>query len=352
MSEQPAAALVVPSPDPAATRPAGYLGQWPPACNGCGHRHVPGVGCADHAWRDDCPYHAGADCPAVVEVTDTDGGPTLASPGVLFVAVCAACMGVAGLPPMAFSAQDSRDEWAMRHADELGHSVALAVQSEQTGTTVVGRADPDPDPDAEVPAESAPAPPPPLTVPDPGAAPLVAFRVPPGGPPDLMCRIPSHAAHACLLGRQGSSGIPEPHRAMFIGRVTAPFGEGTAWRVRIDGLIGAHRADLGPVIGFAMTVPAEATLPVVEDLVEGAIATSYGLPPHEFSVLLVTDAPYHDPPDPDAAEIIRRAQAVAAVSMFGREPHVLAVPDDAWPGCPVEGHTGCTPFECRPATHE
>lgn len=36
-----------------------------PACVDCGHRHRWGGEHADHAWRDSCPYDAGADCAAV-----------------------------------------------------------------------------------------------------------------------------------------------------------------------------------------------------------------------------------------------------------------------------------------------
>lgn len=46
---------------PPAERPPGYLGKWPPVCGVCGHRHA-GLPCADHTWRDSCPYDAGADC--------------------------------------------------------------------------------------------------------------------------------------------------------------------------------------------------------------------------------------------------------------------------------------------------
>lgn len=33
-----------------------------PVCADCGHRHRWGGECADHNWRDSCPYEAGADC--------------------------------------------------------------------------------------------------------------------------------------------------------------------------------------------------------------------------------------------------------------------------------------------------
>lgn len=32
-----------------------------PVCVGCGHKHFPESRCADHQWRDSCPYE-GTDC--------------------------------------------------------------------------------------------------------------------------------------------------------------------------------------------------------------------------------------------------------------------------------------------------
>lgn len=50
---------LVRAPDP---RPARWYGRWPSACDLCGHVHTPGERCADHVWRDDCPYQAGRYC--------------------------------------------------------------------------------------------------------------------------------------------------------------------------------------------------------------------------------------------------------------------------------------------------
>lgn len=47
------------TPDP---RPDAHIGSWPPVCDLCGHVHTPGERCADHPWRDSCPYRAGRYC--------------------------------------------------------------------------------------------------------------------------------------------------------------------------------------------------------------------------------------------------------------------------------------------------
>ncbi len=305
-------------------RPAGHLGKWPPACGTCGHRHPPGVRCAGHPWSDDCPYDAGPNCPDLVPVDDGDAAaagefevdPRDQRPPVdvvTHVAVCHACTAdqppaAAGWSAIPFATAEQRDRWASRHADTRGHRVTLAEQRPGVGSTVVGYADPDP-----------------ARVPGPVADPLLAFVVPGGSAdPSLMCRVPNragavwlaYAAHACLLGHQGSSGVPEPHRVMFIGRVSPPT-EHAGWLVRIDGVLGASNARYGAAIGSRHQVLADMTLPDVESAVEARIDETYHFGRHTFSVILVTDAPLGDPPDPHADATLRAAAAPRCCEQHG-----------------------------------
>jgi hypothetical protein len=229
---------------------------------------------------------------------------------VTYLAFCRACADEQGDEPplpIPFATEADRDRWAMGHADARRHVVTLAEQS-RTGTTVIGAARPDAEPEpARAAAPVAPVP-------------VLSFVVQSGGPPELSCLIPNRAgaawlltaAHACLLGRQGSHGIPEPHRVLYVGRITE---HPQVFEVRIDGVIGALVEAFGRPIGDYYTVPRDTDLPGVEDAVEAGIGERHGLARNLFSVVLMADAPPADPPDADADAYLRqrrRDRAAAA----------------------------------------
>lgn len=238
-------------------------------------------------------------------------------PVVTHAAFCRPCADEQGDEPplpIPFASDAERDQWAAAHADARRHTVTLVEQRPGPGggTTIVGRADPGPPPRAPLPGDP---PPPPVEARGAAAvpgrpAPLLAFVVPEGGKPDMLCRIPNRAgsawlltaAHACLLGQQGSAGIPEPHRALFVGRVTE---HPQVFEVRVDGVIGALVPAFGLPIGDYFTVPRDTDLPGVEDAVEAGITERHGLARHLFSVVLMADAPPADPPDADADAYLR-----------------------------------------------
>lgn len=230
-------------------------------------------------------------------------------PAVQHLAFCGTCAVEQGDDPhlaIPFATEADRDQWAAAHADTRRHTVTLARHTPGSGggTTIEGRADPDPLPGTRPAATRGAA-----AVPG-RPAPLVAFVVPEGGRPDLLCRIPNRAgaswlltaAHACLLGRQGSAGIPEPHRALYVGRVTE---HPQVFEVRIDGVIGALVPAFGLPIGDHFIVPRDTSLPGIEDAVEAEITGRHRLDRSMFSVVLMADAPPGDPPDPDADAYLR-----------------------------------------------
>lgn len=230
------------------------------------------------------------------------GVPDDQVPVITHVAFCPACAAASDVdPPVAipFGSEAERDGWAVGHADTRDHVVTLATQQPGAGTTIIGHAAPDA----------------PGTAPARGAAPvksapLLAFVVPEGGPPDMLCRIPNRAgaawlltaAYSCLLGRSGSSGIPEPHRVLYVGRITETQ---YTFEVRVDGLLGATDPMFGRAIGDRFTVSRNVDLPGVEDAVEESLSRRHLIPRHLFSVVLMADAPPNDPPDPGADEFIR-----------------------------------------------
>lgn len=221
-----------------------------------------------------------------------------------------------------------RDEWATGHANATGHHVALAVVTPSRGTTLTGvatsaRRTQQPKP-GKFETFSAPPPPPPAPMPPSSAElPLIAFIVPAGGEPDLMCRIPERAgaswlitaAHSCLLAQgAGSSGVPRPHRVMFIGKVRSERrpDQSLTFTVTIDGVAGATDARFGRPIGARYGINGKADPATVEDAVEQLIATQYNLDRHEFSVALMNDpGGYLPPPDPAADQVLREARARA-----------------------------------------
>jgi hypothetical protein len=243
----------------------------------------------------------------LVGVVQTDGGTA-----VTYLAFCRPCADEHHTEPpipIPFATEADRDRWAMGHADARQHDVTLAVQS-RAGTTTVGTARPDvlfepSDQQPEQPHRAAAKAP---------AAPVLAFVVPSGGRPDLLCRIPNRAgaawlltaAHACLLGQQGSGGITEPHRALYVGRIAE---HPEVFEVRVDGVIGALVEAFGAPIGTYVTVARDTDLPGVEDAVEQAITDRFGLARHLFSVVLMADAPPADPPDAEADAYLRQRRA-------------------------------------------
>jgi hypothetical protein len=225
---------------------------------------------------------------------------------VQHLAFCRTCAVEQGDDPhlaIPFASEADRDTWAAAHADDRRHTVTLARHSPGAGagTTIVGRVDPGHPPAAEARGAAA----------VPGRpAPLLAFVVPEGGKPDMLCRIPNRAgaawlltaAHACLLGQQGSAGIPEPHRALYVGRITE---HPKVFEIRIDGVIGALAPVFGLPIGDYFTVPRDTPLPGIEDAVEAGILDRHRLDRNLFSVVLMADAPPADPPDTDADTYLR-----------------------------------------------
>lgn len=226
-------------------------------------------------------------------------------PVVQHLAFCRTCAVEQGDDPhlaIPFATETDRDQWATAHADTRRHTVTLAHHTPGAGggTTVAGRVDPD-----ALPAEARGA----AAVPG-RPAPLLAFVVPEGAEPDMLCRIPNRAgaawlltaAHACLLGRQGSAGIPEPHRALYVGRITE---HPKVFEIRIDGVIGALAPLFGLPIGDYFTVPRDTSLPGIEDAVEAGILDRHRLDRNLFSVVLMADAAPADPPDTDADTYLR-----------------------------------------------
>lgn len=235
---------------------------------------------------------------------------------------CAECEEQNGSPAFGrplWTQQPERDDQALDHATRTGHIVTLYTQDER-GTTITGKVDsldvmpapvdnqpPPPEPPPPAAGRARPAPP---------TAPLVAFIARAGADPDLMCRIPPRAgaawlltaAHACALGR-GSLGIQVAHRVMFAGRVARdPAG---MWSVRIDGLLGATDARFGAPVGAVWSVDGHADITHVEDTVERLLSWEYMIPRNEFTVVLMSDAPVADPPDPQAEQLLREERLAA-----------------------------------------
>ena len=235
---------------------------------------------------------------------------------ITYVAHCVTCSQAndTGLSPIPFGSAADRDGWAHAHARDRRHTVTLAEQGPQIGTRLVGTAEPP-------------------------ALPLIAFVVPEGGEPDLMCRVPEragaawllHAAHACMLGRAGgSAGIPVPHRAMYVGRFTTS--PATYLDVRVDGVVGAVDDRYGRPIGMRMQVDGSLTPAQAEDVVEDLIHRGTGLPRNLFSVILIADPGVGEPPDPEADELLRAARLADAGGALPAETPppgaLLGIPGD------------------------
>lgn len=248
---------------------------------------------------------------------------------ITYAAACRTCVpdGSLGVAPehasvglaIPFATQADRDRWALGHADTRGHAVTLIEQHPGTGSTITGTAEPDDEPAGPAPAER--------------PAPLVAFVVREGSPPDMLVRIPPRgaaawlltAAHAALLGR-GSLGVEQPHRVLYVGRITRADGDAPTSQVRIDGLIGATtRALFGDPIGMVCDVDARLSPSQIEDVCEALIARQCAIGRHLFSVVLMTDAPTADPPDPDA-EAVLRGERLAAMRRRGPDGCVPEAP--------------------------
>lgn len=255
--------------------------------------------------------------PAAPLLFGADGSP------VTYVARCAECsqagaeqgepVEYSGIP---FGSAADRDRWATAHARARRHPVTLAEQGPTFGTRLVGRVEP-----------------PPL--------PLVAFLLPEGGPPDLMCRIPERAgaawlltaAHACLLGRGGGSlGIATPHRAMFIGHVST---DGPQLHVTIGGVIGATDNRFGQVIDAQYQVDAALTPAQAEDVVEELISRAALLPRNLFSVVLMAAGDVGEPPDPEADEALRAARLADIAATDTRTESEVAAANAALLGVPL-----------------
>lgn len=232
----------------------------------------------------------------------------------MWLASCTTCGPFAGddavlrqIQMLPFATEQDRDRWATTHAAEQGHRVNLVRQRPGEIAEHTGYAEPPRD--TGVPLRAA------LgrdrAARGPRPAPLVAFSVVEGRGPDLTCRIPEragaawllYAAHACLLGRSGSAGIPAPHRIMYSGRVSRDGADG--WQVRIDGMIGATVPGWGAPVGTQWGVHGNASPADIEDAVEALLADEYGLDRHMFSVVCCADATVPDPPDPDADAYLR-----------------------------------------------
>lgn len=304
-------------------------------------------------------------------------GPVPAPP--MYGMRCDECQGPHTSPDVYIPAScdvKARDDQALDHAGRLGHRVTLYTQDER-GTTITGHIDsvtalpapvdnqpaaaapPDQDPDAgeaeqlfawvektveavtdeqieerlqrlraQQPAAAGRA------RPAPPAPPLVAFIARAGADPDLMCRIPPRAgaawlltaAHACALGR-GSLGIQVAHRVMYAGRVARdPAG---VWSVRIDGLLGATDTRFGAPVGARWSVDGHADITDVEDNIERLLSWEYMIPRAEFTVVLMSDAPVADPPDPHAEQLLREERLAArkAYRSDGRIPPLGDEPD-------------------------
>ena len=221
-----------------------------------------------------------------------------------FIAACRDCIaddpGPAWTAAATFFNLPARDAWARKHAEVTGHQVTLAEQHHETGTTLQGVAMRRAVGRAERPL------------------PLVAFIVPEGGQPDLMCRVPERsgaswlvtAAHACLIGKGGgSAGVARPHVVMMIGRILHA---GARFEVSVDGVFGATGPEYGKPIGARYAVSGDADPATVEDTVEELIAVQYGLARHLFSVVLMADpGGYHEPPDPHADAALREQRRAA-----------------------------------------
>lgn len=235
---------------------------------------------------------------------------------VLYLAACAQCQqadrAAGGEPQYAatpFGRESDRDQWAERHALQRGHRVALVEQHPATGSTIT-RYVHGPEVGAERVRASVPYEPP-----------LIAFVVRSGKDPDLLCTIPDRAgaawlltaAHATMLGR-GSLGIPQPHRVLYVGRLTRvdmPGDQPGQWRVRIDGLIGATDETFGKAVGMTIAVASHLDPGQVEDVCEAMIAEACKITRNLFSVVVMTDAPTAEPPDEHAEHVLREQRLAA-----------------------------------------
>ena len=288
----------------------------------------------EHLARDNAPGDPRV-FRAVVEqaqgravLADMDGRPDPAAPWstpasfapadaalITYAAACRACVpdGSLGIAPehpsvglaIPFASQADRDRWALGHARDRGHTLTLIEQHPGTGSTITGTCEPEPG-DGPPPAER--------------PAPLVAFVVRDGSPPDMLVRIPPRAAaawlltaaHAALLGR-GSLGVDQPHRALYVGRMSR---DGDRWQVRIDGLLGATGDRFGDAIGMVCTGVAKLSPTQIEDVCETLIAQATDLTRNLFSVVIMTDAPPAAPPD-DHADAVLRGERLAGLRRRG-----------------------------------
>jgi hypothetical protein len=240
---------------------------------------------------------------AVDELHDVVGAvPTWSTPppvggvAITYAAVCRTC-NTEGVDSTGFSSQLLRNSWAAGHARARGHTVTLVEQHPSTGSTITGKCEPESEHTARPPA------------------PLVAFVVREGGPPDMLVRIPPRAAaawlltaaHAALLGK-GSMGVDQPHRVLYVGRLTR---DGEFWQVRIDGLLGATDQRFGGAVGMVCRIDGKLTPAQAEDVVEALVARANGLTRNLFSVVIMSDAPPNDPPDADADAVLRAERLTA-----------------------------------------
>ena len=246
---------------------------------------------------------------------------------ITYAAACRACMpagadGVAlvdypsaGLA-IPFATEADRDRWALGHARTKGHTLTLIEQHPGTGSTITGTCEPEPGDGPPADGER--------------AAPLVAFVVREGSPPDMLVRIPPRAAaawlltaaHAALLGK-GSLGVDQPHRVLYVGRISR---DGDDWQVRIDGLLGAAADDrYGDAIGLQCRVDAKLSPLQVEDVVEALVGRMIGLGRNAFSVVIMADATPGDPPDEQAEEVLR-GERLAGLRRRGDDGCVPEVP--------------------------
>ena len=286
---------------------------------GPAHAHLDAP-CTDACYTDGDPA---AEFAAVIDqaravyrpgVPDDELPPPPPPPGepqVMYLAACQQCPQVdaSGLPQrmaVPFARKSDRDHWANGHASARGHVVSLVEQHPASGSTITGRVDPDG------------APPPAVGV----AAyepPLIAFVVRSGKDPDLLCTIPERAgaawlltaAHACLLGR-GSLGVPQPDRALYVGRLTPPSPHEQQWHVRIDGVLAAGVDDrIGDAVGMRMQVDGNLGPAQVEDVCEALIAGAHGIGRHLFSVVVMADPGVGDVADPAADDLLRQQRLAA-----------------------------------------